>query len=264
MDINAILLALGVLGALGIIFGVVLGVADKKFAVKTDPRVEAIRACLGGANCGACGYAGCDAFAEAVVAGGAKPNGCPPGGDKASKAIGEIMGISVESGSASVGRVLCLGTDGVSKERYEYDGIRSCSAAAGLAGGPKMCMNACLGLGDCIDKCVFGAISIKDGVAYIDPKLCKGCGACIKYCPRNAIALMPADESVVVSCRNADVGRAAVQSCMKACIACKRCEKECKYGAIRVEGGYARIDNDKCTRCAQCAKVCPRGCITIY
>lgn len=263
MNWIAILLALLVLGVLGLVFGAVLGVADKKFYVKVDERVKKVRECLGGANCGACGFAGCDAFAEAVVAGEAQPNGCPAGGAKTAEAIGEIMGLSVETSAPVVARVLCNGTIGRAKERYEYDGYQSCRVAAGLAGGPKLCRFSCIGFGDCADKCNFNAITMVDGIAHIDEDHCVGCGACVKECPRNAIALLPKDAKHYVLCRNSDTGRDARAACMSACIACQRCVKTCQHDAIKVENGYAAIDYDKCTRCGDCAAVCPCKCITI-
>jgi len=265
MNITAIIFALGVMAVLGVIFGGVLTVADKKFAVETDPRVSAVRECLGGANCGACGFAGCDAFAEAVVAGEAPANGCTPGGAKCAERIAGIMGVAtVDSGVRNVARVLCQGTCGIAKERYEYDGYQSCAVAAGLAGGPKECRFACLGLGDCVKACAFDAIKITDGVADIDEDKCVACGKCAIACPRSVISLKPVNETVIVSCRNTDPGRVARQACTKACIACGRCTKECPSDAIHVENGVAKIDESKCTRCGACAKVCPCKCIVDF
>ncbi|MEG1560169.1 MAG: RnfABCDGE type electron transport complex subunit B [Clostridia bacterium] len=262
IDFIAILVAVLVLGALGAAFGIILGIAGKKFEVKIDPRISAVRECLGGANCGACGFAGCDAFAEAVVNLKASPNGCPPGGQASAEAIGKILGIDVPVGEPMVARVMCMGTSGIAKKRYEYDGYASCRIATSMAGGPKQCAYSCIGLGDCIDACSFNGISIEDGVAKIDANKCKGCGECVVECPRSAIRLTPRSATVNVRCRNADIGRTAVNVCMKACIGCKRCETACNVGAISVVNGCASIDYDKCTRCGECARVCPRGCIT--
>ena len=251
------------LGALGIIFGGVLSFASKKFHVEVDERVAQVRECLGGANCGACGYPGCDGFAAAVVAGEAPVNGCAPAGEKGAKAIGKIMGVDAGATEKLVARVLCQGENGIAKERYQYDGYQSCSTAAGLAGGPKDCRFACLGLGDCMDKCAFGAIHMENGIAHIAPEKCTACGACVKACPRSVIKLLPVSSKVIVRCRNSDTARAARAVCMDACIGCGRCKKECQYEAITVENGFARIDPDKCTRCGACAAVCPCKCITI-
>ena len=188
MNITAIILALAVMAVLGVLFGVVLTIADKKFAVEVDPRASAIRECLGGANCGACGYAGCDAFAQAVVDGEAPVNGCTPGGAKAAEAIAAIMGMSVDlSGERVAARVICQGECGVAKDRYIYDGYASCATVAGIAGGPKMCRFACIGLGDCVKACSFGAIKLVNGIAKIDESKCTACGQCAKACPRSVI-----------------------------------------------------------------------------
>lgn len=262
MNWTSVFGAMLALGGIGLVFGAILSFAAKKFAVQTDPRVAQVRQNLGGANCGACGFAGCDQFAEAIVQGEASPNGCPAGGAKTAKAIGEIMGISVDAVDDLVARVLCQGEHGVANDRYEYDGYKSCQMASKLSGGNKLCHYACLGLGDCQSVCKFDAIHIEEGLAQINPAKCTACGMCEKTCPRGVIRLLPRDASVIVRCRNSDTGRVARESCMKACIGCKRCEKACQYGAIHVENGYARIDPDKCVRCGACMDICPCGCIT--
>ena len=251
------------LGALGVIFGGVLSFASKKFHVEVDERVAQVRECLGGANCGACGYPGCDGFAAAVVAGEAPINGCAPAGEKGMKGIAKIMGLEATTSEKMVCRVLCQGENGIAKERYQYDGYKSCATAAGLAGGPKDCRFACLGLGDCMDKCAFGAIHMENGIAHVDPDKCTACGACVKVCPRNVLKLLPLSSNVIVRCRNSDTARVARAVCMDACIGCGHCKKECQYEAITVENGFARIDPAKCTRCGSCAAVCPCKCITI-
>ncbi len=262
MNYTLIILAFIILGALGVVFGIVLTIAEKKFAVEADPRVAQIRACLGGANCGACGYAGCDAFAVAVVEGEAKPSDCPPAGAKGAEAIAAILGSEYrEPSERVVARVLCNGEQGVVKDRYEYDGYQSCAVAASLAGGPKACRFSCIGLGDCAKACVFDAITMKDKLAQIDENKCTACGMCVEKCPRNVISLLPVKQTVYVACRNTDSGREARAACMMACIACGRCEKTCPSGAVKVVNGVAIIDDSKCTRCGACAKVCPCKCI---
>lgn len=263
MEFMPILYALFILGAIGLAFGIILGIADKKFHVEVDERVANVRACLPGANCGACGYVGCDAFAEAVAAGEANPNGCSAGGGATARAIGDVLGVAVEEKEPIFARVICQGTNGIAKARFEYDGYQSCRVAASIAGGPKQCRFSCIGLGDCALTCKFDAITMRDGIAYISEDRCVGCGACVDICPRNVIQLHPASARVLVRCRNSDVARQARDVCMKACIACKRCVKECKYDAIAVENGFAVIDTEKCTKCGDCVAVCPCNCITI-
>lgn len=258
-----ILLAVLVLGGLGLVFGILLTIASKIFHVEIDPRVEEVRACLAGANCGACGYAGCDACAQAVVKGEAGINCCPPGGAAAAEGIAKIMGVAAEVAEPKVARVLCQGADGVAAQRYIYDGYKSCHAAAGLACGPKECRYACIGLGDCVEHCPFGAISIQNGIAHIDEKLCKACGNCVAVCPRSVIQMMPASAKVLVRCRNMDAAKPAFAVCTASCIGCGRCVKACTQEAIQVVDGFAHIDTSKCTQCGECAKVCPRKCITV-
>lgn len=180
----AILYAGLVLGGIGLVFGLILTFASKAFHVDVDERVQQVRACCAGANCGACGYAGCDGFAEAVVKGEAPVNGCKPAGAEGAKKIAAIMGVDAgASEERQVARVRCQGIKGVAKERYTYDGYRSCAVAAGIAGGPKDCRFACIGLGDCMDHCAFGAITMQDGVAHIDEEKCTACGACVEAWP---------------------------------------------------------------------------------
>ena len=265
MNLIPIIYAVAVLAALGIAFGVVLAIAGKKFAVETDERVGKVRAALGGANCGACGFAGCDAFAAAVVEGTAKPNGCPAGGAKTAKAIAKIMGLEVDGEmEPMVARVRCNGGCGNSADRYQYEGLRSCRGAAAYAGGPKLCEFGCIGLGDCYNACKFGAISVYDGIAHIDPAKCTGCGACMKVCPRGIINLLPRSKTVVVMCRNKAVGKIARTQCKVACVGCGRCERNCPSDAIHVVDGVALIDETKCTRCGACVEGCPMHCIVNF
>ena len=262
MNFTAILYAALALGGLGVLFGAVLSFADKKFAVPVDDRIPRVREALPGANCGACGYAGCDALAAAIVSGDARPDDCPVGGAKCAKAISEIMGVETpQEEEPLVAKVICQGEVGVSKHRYDYDGFPSCQMASSMAGGPKKCPYACVGLGDCVQVCKFDAIQVVNGLAVVDEKKCTACGLCAKVCPRHSIRLSPRSATVMVHCQNRDSARQAREECMKACIACRRCVKECKYDAITVDDGFAYIDPEKCTRCGACVKVCPMGCI---
>lgn len=256
-----ILFAVAVLGGLGVAFGLLLSFVDKKFAVKTDERVAQVREHVAGANCGACGFSGCDAFAAAVVSGEAKADGCTPGGAKSAAAIAEIMGVSFTATDPVVARVRCHGTSENVSYRYDYSGLQSCRAASGISGGPKRCEFGCIGLGDCLRQCKFDAIEIIDNVAVIDENRCTGCGMCAKTCPRTIIDLLPRNQTVMVACRNKAIGKVARLQCKTACVGCKRCERSCPSDSIHVVDGVAEINYDTCTRCGACVEVCPMHCI---
>jgi electron transport complex protein RnfB len=180
-----ILYAILALGGLGILFGVVLGLADKKFAVEGDERVSAVRAVVAGANCGACGYAGCDAYAAAVVRGDAAANACTPGGAKTVKAIASIMGVSAAALEPMGARGRCQGNCERVTTRYDYSGVHSCRAVSGISGGPNAC-EFVVWLGECVSVCAFARFPV-DGIAVIDDDVCTGCGKCVGVCPRNII-----------------------------------------------------------------------------
>lgn len=258
---SQILIALGVLGGLGLLFGVVLGGASIAFAVKKDGRIDKVRELLPGANCGGCGYAGCDNFAAAVVTGEAKPGGCPVNSVEQTAKIGELLGVSVANAERVSAMVYCRGTHGVADEKYRYYGIEDCLAASRLAGGAKECPYSCLGLGSCMRACKFGAITIKDGIALIDPDKCTACGMCIKTCPKKVIGFVPYDSKYVVACHSKDKGNVVSKVCRAGCIGCRICEKACPVDAIHVQDNLAQIDYKKCIGCGECALKCPRGII---
>ncbi|MBN2898133.1 MAG: RnfABCDGE type electron transport complex subunit B, partial [Clostridia bacterium] len=177
---NSILVAGGSLGAMGLLFGAGLAYASQKFAVEVDPRVIAIREAVPGANCGGCGFPGCDGFANAVVEGRAPVNGCPVGGPECAQAIAAVMGLEAGSSVKQVARVLCNGTGENCQDRFEYDGVMDCRAAVVTLGGPKSCSFGCMGLGTCVKVCPFDAIHVDEatGLAVVDPEKCTACGKC--------------------------------------------------------------------------------------
>lgn len=263
MNLNAVLYALAVLGGFGALFGILLSYADKVFFVPVDERVAQVREAVAGANCGACGYPGCDAFSTAVVAGEAPTNGCTPGGASCAAALAQIMGVDAVDEEPMVARIRCQGGDGVSKDKAIYQGLESCHQAMTLAGGPKVCPTACVGLKDCYRVCKFDAISFVNGLCVIDPVKCTACGMCVLECPNNLIKLLPRSAAVTVRCMNTQAPKPAMDSCSRSCIGCKRCEKACQYDAIHVTNFLALIDTDKCTKCEACIPVCPNQSITL-
>ena len=216
MDFTTVIWAVVVLGALAIVFGLILAVAAKVFEVEVDPRLPEIQACLAGANCGGCGYPGCDGYAAAVAAGQAPVNCCVAGGQEAADKIAAIMGVSAGAEEKMVAFVPCSGAEGVAVKRFNYKGPQDCQAAM-LFGGKsnKECRFACIGLGNCARACKFGAMHIVNGVAKVDRDKCVGCHTCVLVCPYGAI--MPADEGVMQKCElcieNAGGKPACVQGC---------------------------------------------------
>ena len=249
------------LGAMGLIFGAVLAYASKKFAVEIDERVEKIIEVLPGANCGGCGFPGCGGLANAIAEGKSPVNGCPVGGAAVASKVGEIMGVSASEGEKIVAKVICKGTCESAKDKYEYEGISDCRAAAALNSGAKACKFGCLGLGTCKDACKFGAITIQNGIAVIDEEKCVMCGKCIEICPKSIIIKKPEKQEVVVECSSKDKGKDVKDKCSAGCIGCKKCEKSCPVGAITVENNLATIDYSKCVGCKVCADVCPKKVI---
>ena len=262
MNMTGIIIAAAVVGIVGIVIGVLLGIASEKFKVEVDEKEILVRAELPGNNCGGCGYPGCDGAAAAVVKGEAPVSVCPVGGAPVAAAVGAIMGQKADVQERKKAVVRCAGTCDVAKNKYEYTGARDCSYAGFVpGGGPKSCGNGWLGFGNCVKACKFDAIHIENGIAVVDGEACKACGACVKACPRNLIDLIPYEQKITVKCRSTEKGKAVMAACEIGCIGCKKCEKTCPNGAITVDNFCAHIDYSKCTNCGACKEVCPRHII---
>ena len=253
------------MGILGLVFGLALGGAAKVFEVKTDHRIEEIVNVLPGANCGACGYPGCNAFATAVVEGRAKGNACVVGGASVTGLINDIMGEKLDAPEPKVARVSCLGTKDNITISCEYTGNNSCAAAMVSGGGGRLCAFGCLGVGDCVKACAFGAMVMgEDGLPRVNESLCTACGKCALACPRNLITLKSFKEPVIVSCMSRSIASEAKKVCLASCIGCGICEKNCPHDAIKVVDHLARIDGSKCTACGVCVEKCPKHCIKLF
>ena len=265
-----ILIAILALGGLGLLFGLILSVASKVFYVEEDPRLQELRECLPGADCGGCGYTGCGGYAEAVLNGKAEIGKCAAGGDECAQAMAAIMGMAAGATERKVALVRCNGYKGIdengkhtgARQKGEYEGIKDCLAATKVAGrGPLICKYGCLGFGTCTTVCKYDAIHIVDGIAKVDREKCVGCMACAKVCPRNLIVPVDYNHYTIIACASKAKGATTIRGCSAGCIGCGQCVKACPYDAIRVEDNLAIIDSSKCTSCGLCAIICPQQMI---
>jgi Na+-translocating ferredoxin:NAD+ oxidoreductase RNF subunit RnfB len=255
---QGVMVATVIVAGVGLFIGLFLGFAAKTFEVKVDEREIKVRELLPGANCGGCGYPGCDGMAAAIAKGTAPANGCPVANKEAHARIAEVMGTVAVETETKVAFVKCSGTCDKTQVKYEYYGVRDCNKAALVPGrGNKKCSYGCMGFGSCVTACAFDAIHIIDGIAYVDKEKCTGCSACVVQCPNKLIEMVPASARHLVACSSLDKGKEVKLACSVGCIGCKLCVKACEFDAITVDNNLARIDYSKCTNCGKCAAVCP-------
>lgn len=262
-----ILTAIVTLGGIGIVSSALLYIASKKFEVYENPLIAQVQEVLPAANCGGCGYPGCAGFASACVhASSLDDLLCPVGGADVMRRVAVILGKNAASADPKIAVVRCNGDCEARPRTNQYDGAPNCAVASSLYGGETGCSYGCLGYGDCVTACTFGAIRINPstGLPEVREEQCTSCGACVKACPKNIIELRnkgPKSRRIYVCCVNGEKGGVARKSCTNACIGCSKCEKECPFEAIGVTGNLAYIDFRKCRLCRKCVSVCPTRAI---
>jgi len=245
--------------ALAFALGLALGFFKQFFAVEEDPLIGQIRELLPGANCGACGFPGCDGYAAAVAGGSAKPGACPVGGQAVAEKLAALVGGSAEL-TPMVALVACRGTVDKALPKGEYIGVKTCRAAKLSAGSVKRCSWGCQGFGDCVKVCKFNAIAMgADGIPRVDTKLCTGCKACVTECPQRIIRIIPRDQKGAAAlCSNLNTIKPMVaKSCKSGCIKCELCVKNCPEQCIKMVNGIPAVDYAKCTSCGNCVTKCP-------
>jgi Na+-translocating ferredoxin:NAD+ oxidoreductase RNF subunit RnfB len=272
--VDVIIYAVIALGGIAAVFALIIFFVEQKFKVIEDPKIDEVQAAVPGANCGGCGFAGCRAFAEAIVKAGTLENfNCPVGGADVMKQISSIMGIEAQIKEPLVAVVRCNGSFANAPAKVEYDGAISCQFAHQLYSGDNGCPYGCLGLGDCVDACKFDAMYMDKttGLPVILQDKCVACGACVKACPRGIIEMRNKQKKnmrIYVCCVNMEKGAVARKNCSVACIGCGKCFDVCPHGAIEMKtdetGKFkllAYIDHEKCKLCRKCAPVCPTNAI---
>ncbi len=257
----SILYAILIVSCVGLIAGVGLCAASYFWDTPVDEREAAIREVLPGANCGGCGYSGCDAYAAALLEGTAKPNLCAPGGEETVKNLSQILGVEAEEAQKRIAMVRCMGDCEKTTKAFQYDGVKTCAGANMYHGGDGACKYGCLGYGDCVSACKFDAIKIVNGKAEVIPENCTACGACKSACPKRIINIVPASATVLVACSNKDSAALSKPVCSVSCIGCGLCAKKCPSGAVEMKNNLPEIDYDKCTNCGECRGACPRKSI---
>lgn len=257
-----ILIGTAILVGLALGFGLLLTLTNKVFEIPVDPKRDEIRAALPGANCGGCGYPGCDALADALFEGNAPVNACPVGGNALAETLSQIMGVEAPaSEERKIATVVCQGTVDRCKTKFQYHGIDDCVAATLVNDGNRACRYACLGLGTCVKACKFDAIYIDDHsqIATVDPQKCQSCGACVEVCPKHVLSLQPETLPVRLLCRAAEEGYLVSDNCKIGCVGCELCAGACKFGALTMVNHLPQFDMEKCVSCMMCAEVCPNG-----
>ena len=255
--------SVAILGGVGMTFGGLIALANARMRVEEDPRLDDLSDLLPGANCGACGFAGCRAFAEATLGGTVAPAGCSVMGEFELDDFADYLGVDAGEADKKVARLLCAGGSDVALRKADYVGIDSCAAAVAVGGGGKACTWGCVGLSDCAVACDFEAIIMSPfGLPVVDLDPCTACGDCVDACPLDLFTILPADHHLLVQCKNLLEGDAAESVCSVACNACKRCVQDAEAGLISMVSGLAVVDYERVDlENPKAVERCPTGAI---
>lgn len=258
-----ILEAILILGGVGLVFGVLIAIANKRLWIWEDPRIDVVAQMLPNANCGACGLPGCRAFAEQAVEGKVAPAQCTVSGAAARDQIAAFLGVDAGEAVKRVARLHCAGGSDVAALQAVYRGLPTCAAAAAVAGGGKGCAWGCLGLADCAHACTFDAIQMSDtGLPVVDVDKCTACGDCVDACPKGLFELRSIDAPLLVQCMNLVVGDDALEQCKVACTACGKCVQDAADGLISIASGVAVVNYDRIALAEpRAVERCPTGAI---
>jgi electron transport complex protein RnfB len=264
MNLMSIVAPVATLTGLGVLFGIGLALASKKFCVKTDPRLEKVYAKLPGANCGACGMPGCMGFAEGLIEGTCTVEKCAVSGEETREEIAHILGVKAEAKIKKTAVLHCHGGSTRVKDKFHYCGIKDCVAANLVMGGPKACEYGCIGYSTCVRACPFGAISMnEENLPVIDENKCTACGKCVAACPKKLFTIIPMNKTYAIRCKSQDLGKKVMEVCAVGCIACRKCEKACPMHAITIVNNLAVIDYTVCDNRGECFKACPTKAIAV-
>lgn len=258
-----ILQAILILGGVGLAFGILIALANKRLKVWEDPRIDVVASMLPNANCGACGLPGCRAFAEQAVAGSIQASQCSVANDEIHQSIASYLGVDAGKAVKRVARLLCAGGSHVAAQQAEYRGLGTCGAAAAVAGGGKGCAWGCLGLADCERSCDFNAIAMDaNGLPVVDPVKCTACGDCVRACPKDLFTILPLASPLLVQCKNLIAGDEILAACRVACTACGKCALDAAPGLISVASGVAVVNYERIDLAERRAiERCPTGAI---
>lgn len=274
---SGVFLSILVLGGTGLVFSLLLALLSKKLKVKENPLTTEILNILPGINCGACGFSGCLAFAQAVIKEKKIFNGCLPGGEELNKNITNLLGIDSEvSRHKSTAACHCAAKEGEKKASSQYNGIKTCQAA-NITGGVFDCVYSCLAWGDCVNVCPVKAISLNNKKIAIDSEKCISCGKCVPACPRDLFKIIPInsvkevfsnginDKNGInfVACNNKETGKNVTAVCSKGCIACEICVRV-KDSPFYIKNNLSYIDYSKIGNVAaiqEAKSKCPTKCI---